>query len=428
MQMNMRLGLVILLTCLGCAQSTPEEAETRTDRTPDEQPAVQPEASALDTPIPKVLSDEEVGDGWIALFDGHTLFGWQPTSRADWRVEDGEIRVGEGEPGLLLTPSQFSDYILKADFKCPADTNSGLFLHTMDAAGPRDVAKTVYELNIAGQDNPFPTGSLVGRQKAQPVDPSDNNWRTFEVRIEGDQVHVQLDGEEVLKYTDPQPLGRGYIGLQLNQGDVAFRNVKLKPLGLDEVFNGRDLSGWNTAGTGTSEFSVTDEGELRVVNGPGHLESDQQYGDFIFQLECKTNERFLNSGIFFRCIPGEKMNGYESQIHNEFLDGDRTDPKDYGTGAIFRRQKARRVVADDLEWFAKTIIAHGPHMAVWVNGYQVTDWTDEREPHDNPRQGLRTAPGTFMIQGHDPTTDVSFRDLHAGEMRNRLEATDDRLQ
>lgn len=54
-------------------------------------------------------------------------------------------------------------------------------------------------------------------------------------------------------------------------------------------------------------------------------------------------------------------------------------------------------------------------MAVWVNGYQVSDWTDTRGPNANPRQGLRREAGTLIIQGHDPTTDLSFRNLRAAE-------------
>jgi hypothetical protein len=114
-------------------------------------------------------------------------------------------------------------------------------------------------------------------------------------------------------------------------------------------------------------------------------------------------------------------NGYESQIHNGYKNGDRTKPVDHGTGAIFRRIQARRVVANDNEWFSKTIVADGPHIAVWVNGYQVTDWTDTRKPNDNPREGLRTEKGTLQIQGHDPTTDILFRDFRAAELRPRDE-------
>ena len=69
---------------------------------------------------------------------------------------------------------------------------------------------------------------------------------------------------------------------------------------------------------------------------------------------------FLNSGIFFRNIPGEFWQGYESQIQNGYF-GDRTKPVDFGTGAFYRRQKARKVVSDDFKWFHKTLVVAGDH-------------------------------------------------------------------
>ena len=102
------------------------------------------------------------------------------------------------------------------------------------------------------------------------------------------------------------------------------------------------------------------------------------------------------------------MNGYESQIHNGFESGDRNQPTDCGTGGIFRRHNARWIAADDLVWFQKTLIADGPHIAVWVNGLQVSDWIDERTAHKNPRKGLRLEPGTIMIQGTTPQRTFRF--------------------
>ena len=113
------------------------------------------------------------------------------------------------------------------------------------------------------------------------------------------------------------------------------------------------------------------------------------YANFVLQLDCKVNGDGLNSGIFFRTLREGRWTGYESQINNVFKDGDRTKPADFGTGGIYRRQPARRVVADDHQWFTKTIVADGPHMAVWVNGYQVSDWTDPRRPSENAREGRR---------------------------------------
>ena len=230
---------------------------------------------------------------------------------------------------------------------------------------------------------------------------------------------VKLDGQLVLDYTDPKPPGRGFIGLQYRIGQIEFRNIKLKPLGTKSIFNGKDLTGWKTYPDMKSVFSVTPDGVMNVTDGKGQLETEGRYADFTLQLEVFSNGKGLNSGIFFRCIPGETMNGYESQIHNGYRDGDRTKPVDCGTGGIFRRQNARRVVADDFTWFTMTLHADDKHVACWVGGYPVCDWTDRREPDPNPRKGVREEAGTIQIQGHDPTTDLSFRNLRIAVLPER---------
>jgi len=364
--------------------------------------------------IGEVIAPKQAAEGWIALFDGETLFGWQPTSDANWRVENGEIRVDAGKEGWLMTTSEFADYELHVEFKAPATTNSGVFLRT--ALDPKDPTKDCYEVNIAPADNPFPTGSIVGRLKGEPASAGGENWHTLEVVAQGSDITVSVDARKVASLRDPHPISRGHIGLQFREGSVAFRNIRLKPLGLKPIFNGKDLTGWNTDRTNKSEFVVTLAGEIAVKNGPGQLETDDTFGDFVMQLDCQVNGDGLNSGIFFRCIPNDVLMGYESQIHNGMVDGDPTKPVDCGTGGIFRRQNARQIVAKDHEWFTKTIIADGPHMAVWVNGLQVSDWTDERPADENPRRGLRTDPGTIAIQGHDPTTDLLFKNLRIVEL------------
>ncbi|MBC8353342.1 MAG: DUF1080 domain-containing protein [Planctomycetes bacterium] len=412
-----------LITLAGCGTSTaptasnappasvaPVAAQTETEVAVEDAPPI--------TEAPKPLADIELAQGWISLFDGETLFGWTAASKANWRVEDNTIVVDQGEPGLLCSTTRFGDYVLHVEFRSAPGTNSGIFLHT--PLKPKDPATDCYELNIADSDNPFPTCSLVKRSKTSGNFDS-SEWQKYDVTVLGDKVVVNLDGAQVLEYTDPEPLHRGHIGLQLNQGKIEFRNIKLKPLGMLSMFNGEDLTGWKTYPEMPSKFTVTDEGYLNVKDGRGQLESEGSYGDFVLQLECITHAEQLNSGFFFRCIPGGPMNGYESQIHNGFEDGDRSKPVDCGTGGIFRRVNARLVAANDLNWFNKTVIADGEHVATWVNGYQVVDWIDDRAPDENPRKGLRVEPGTIMIQGHDPTTDISFRNLQIAELTPRSE-------
>lgn len=394
------VGIAVVILGLGTACSPSGTQGTAASPSPNPPPAEE-----------KLLEGTE-----ISLFDGESLFGWKATSDADWRVEDGAIVVSSGEPGLLCTTTQFSDYVLTLDFRSDKGTNSGIFLHTPPKFS--DVERDCYELNIADSDNPFPTGSLVKRKKAEG-DFESTEWQSFEVTLDGGRVTVKLDGEQILEYDDPAPLRYGHIGLQLNEGKVAFRNIKLKPLNMTSIFNGKDLSGWKQYPDMASKFTVSKDGSMNVRDGRGQLETEGQYGNFVLQLECITHAPDLNSGIFFRCIPGDVMMGYEGQIHNGFENDDRTQPKDCGTGGFFRRQDARRVVADDLNWFHITVIADGAHMAAWVDGYQVSDWKDDREPHENPRKGLRLEAGTIMIQGHDPTTDISFRNFRIVEMAKR---------
>ena len=366
-------------------------------------------------PEPLLLEPEELAEGWIRLFDGATFYGWQPINEANWQVQDGAITVSEGDVGLLCTTTRFRDYELKLQFKAASGTNSGIFLRT--PLRPTDPSADCYELNIAPPDNPFPTGSLVAREKYS-VQAEASGWQQFHVTVEQGQITVLLDGEKVVDYLDPTPLSTGFIGLQLNQGAVAFRDIKLKPLGMANLFNGKDLTGWKSYPEMASRFSVSTEGWLNVQDGHGQLETESLYADFVLQLECITHAPELNSGIFFRCIPGEQMNGYECQIHNGFKEGDPTKPVDCGSGGIFRRINARRLVAQDQEWFQMTLVVDGARITSWVNGYQTADWTDRRPPDSNPRRGLRTEAGSIMIQGHDPTTNISFRQLRIAETGN----------
>ncbi len=367
---------------------------------------------------PNVLTQAEIDDGWVLLFDGESLFGWKAASEVDWRVLDGSIVANRGNLGLLHTLGDFDNYILSLEFRAAPGTNSGVFLRTAPVCSDAGPHGEGYELNIAPPDNPFPTGSLVQRSRiAIPVET--DGWQRYWVVVLGPRIEVWLNDSRVQGYTDPVPLRSGKIGLQFNQGGIEFRNIKLKPLLLEPLFNGQDLAGWNVLPGHASRFSVSDSGDLRILDGSGAIETTGQFSDFLLQLQVKCNGPGLNSGVFFRSIPGEFWQGYESQIQNGFKDGDRTRPVDFGTGGIYRRVPARKVVSDDGVWFSKTILASGPNLLVWVNGYPVTAWTDTREANPNPRNGLRLKAGTIQLQGHDPTTDLFFRDLRIRPLAGR---------
>lgn len=358
------------------------------------------------------ITARDAAAGWLLLFDGSSTFGWAPRGEAKWTVADGAL-VPTGGRGYLSTTTPFADFTLKAQVWVDASANSGLFLRCPTSGEISEA--NAYEVNVNDAHPMWPTGSINRVGKTRLPVKTVGKWTDFEVSAIGDRLRVRVDGKETLDARDSK-YRNGTIALQYNgMGTVRFRGLRLKPEGLKSIFNGKDLSGWKVVPNEKSVFSVTPEGWLNVKNGPGEVQSEAQWGDFLFQLDVISNGEHLNSGIFFRELPGQRWAGYEAQVRNQWEGDDRMKPVDFGTGAIYRRQAARRVVSSDREWFTMTIAAHGPHMATWVNGYPVADFTDDRPEKESARDGLRLKPGTLGIQGHDPTTDLSFRNLRITE-------------
>src|SRR5690606_27668052 len=149
-----------------------------------------------------------------------------------------------------------------------------------------------------------------------------------------------------------------------------FRNIKLRPLGLDDLFNGRDTTGWRRAQLpnrpdARHDWTVRQGGVLHVEGGPGQLQTDKKYRNVMLQLDVKGNapspDKHPNSGVFIRADENQAWMGYEIQIRNEFEDGNITRPIDFGTGGVYFWQPSRGVVAQDGEWFTMTINAYDRH-------------------------------------------------------------------
>ena len=433
-----RLALVFVagMVVAGCRNDTRDVTTSRLDDS-----AVNKKYRAAQEPTetlplqflkPK-LTTEEIRDGWISLFDGVSLFGWNVPQGPNWHIEDHCLVADSGEPGLLMTSFKFNDFEFRCDFHLESGGNSGVFLRTAEDA--KNPATDTYELNICDSHDSFPTGSLVARCKADGVPCVEGEWHSVRVLCDGMRIRVWLDEKPIIDFTDESENYRsaGKIGLQMNGGRIAFRNVFLRPVGTTELFNGQSLEGWSVVAGSQSQFEVVEmtsrdstqgavevnHPAIHISNGPGFLQTDSVYADFVLQMDVRVNGNGLNSGVFFRAMPGIEAapsNGYEMQIHNGYRDDDRTRPTDFGTGAIFRREAVRYVVADDREWFTATLMVQGDRIATWVNGYQVVNWRDTREPNENPRRGKQLDAGHLSLQGHDPTTDLDFRSVRIHDL------------
>lgn len=242
----------------------------------------------------------------------------------------------------------------------------------------------------------------------------------YEVRVEAGAPGRIFVG----KHRKPMLLGAGESALRVEGAGVgpielgpgtALRKLLVRPLrmqALNETSRWRVIERPSRPGGRGANWQLNQSRPLvRVTGGPGAAQLPGRYGDFVLQVAARCNRPLANAGVFVRCMEGEYLDGYEAQIFNGCYDRDPARPARYATGAIDDRQNARRLVSRDGETFVLTIVATGPHLATWVNGVQVTDWTDTRKEDDNPRRGRRTKAGPIQLQAHDNDTDVEFHDL-----------------
>ncbi|MCI0460517.1 MAG: DUF1080 domain-containing protein [Gemmataceae bacterium] len=365
------------------------------------------------------LTPQEVRDGWLLLFDGKTPFGWD--SEGELTADKGTLIVGGQKTSVARLTTRFSSFELRLECRCEGDEGGKLVVK-------RGPAVRSHNLDRSGNNPGWDVLTL--KVEFDPALGSESETLDY-VTVGGNKVNGQgstqgASGPAALRFEAP-------AGTK-----VILRNVKLKPLATKSLFNGKDLTGWKVFPGRKSKFTVTPQGELNVKDGSGDLQTEGKWTDFVVQLECRSNGKHLNSGIFFRCRAGEYQNGYEAQVRNQFTAEptqvytiEEYDPRthqltgkkkvkstavDYGTGAIYRRVPARMEMAKDGEWFTLTVVADGNRLATWVNGVQLVDWTDNRPRSDNARTGCCLNPGHISIQGHDPTTDLSFRNLRIAEL------------
>jgi len=199
--------------------------------------------------VPPAVTDVE--DGFTPLFNGHDLEGW--TGKADGYVpEDGKIVVHpERGGGNLYTAKEYTDFVLRFDFKLTPAANNGLGIR---APLEGDAAYVGMELQILEDGSPVYWGlqpyqyhgSVYGvvparRGVLRPV----GEWNSEEVRVLGRRVTVVVNGTTVVDADldeasaagtmdgkDHPGLKRasGHIGFLGHGSPLEFRNIRIKEI------------------------------------------------------------------------------------------------------------------------------------------------------------------------------------------------------
>jgi hypothetical protein len=170
--------------------------------------------------------------------------------------------------------------------------------------------------------------------------------------------------------------------------------------GWRDLFNGRDLEGWEIVGTAVwrvegGEIVGGQEGDPRRS---GLLVTRETFRDFELSLEFKIDEHGkYNSGVYLRHPPGRAARaGYQVNIG-------RGAAGEY-CGGLFLKDWLAKGDEHDLirrpgDWNSLFIRARGARITVRLNGVEVVDYTD---PAPEPRllEPGAVALQTYGAEGH----------------------------
>lgn len=168
--------------------------------------------------------------------------------------------------------------------------------------------------------------------------------------------------------------------LSLAAGTAAAQTGSV-PAGFHPIFNGKDLSGWHISATNhhgtTPEWRVENGvlvGSQNPVGKGGILLTDRKYRNFEISLELKPDFG-CDGGLFLRSSEA----GEAYQVMIDYLEGG-------NVGGIYgERLKDVKGVRGEYEpqwkkgeWnqLRARIEGEVPRIRVWLNGVQITDWTD----------------------------------------------------
>ena len=187
--------------------------------------------------------------GFKPIFNGSNLDGWEgPVD--NYEVKDGAIVCKPNAGGTIYYHQEFSDFVVRFEFKLPPGGNNGLAIRYPGSGNT--AYEGMCELQVldntaekyAKLDTRQYHGSAYGISAAKrgfqrPV----GEWNYQEVTVQGSKIRVELNGTTILD-TDvstvneymansPHP-GKtresGYFGFAGHQDPVAFRNVRIKAL------------------------------------------------------------------------------------------------------------------------------------------------------------------------------------------------------
>jgi serine/threonine protein kinase len=190
---------------------------------------------------------------------------------------------------------------------------------------------------------------------------------------------------------------------------MTAQTVAEKPVVWTSLFNGRDLTGWETIGAGkwsAANGILKGDGSGEAV---GWLATTRTFADFELELEYRLPTRG-NSGIFLRARKGGPTDGRDL-IEIQLLDDANHPgfPPETRNGAVFNEAAPKPApVAPAGQWNKVRVRAEGRRIQVWFNGMQVLQ-------HELKRNELSGLIGLQLFRTNVEFRNVRVRDLAPGQ-------------
>lgn len=191
---------------------------------------------------------DDVEEGFVKLFDGKTLSGWeQKNGTASYEVVDGTIlgTTVVGSPNsFLCSKKKYSDFELRFEVKVDDELNSGVQIRSISDP---DINKgRVHGPQVEIEAGPAEAGYIysegTGRKWISPEQPKHDHfkngeWNKYRVIADGARIQTWINGNPVedLETAEVESL-EGFFGLQVhsirkNQKGpfkVQWRNIRVK--------------------------------------------------------------------------------------------------------------------------------------------------------------------------------------------------------
>lgn len=198
----------------------------------------------------------------------------------------------------------------------------------------------------------------------------------------------------------------------LRVGLTVFSLLCCSSLMAEDIFNGKDLTGWK----GLSEYWSVKDGTLvgttrpKGINFNTFLCSDKEYGDFELKLKVKIVNAVGNSGIQIRSKIDDKT--------KYVVAGPQCDMGQQYWGSLYGERFGGMMKASDAATVKKVvkpsdfndyhIVCQGKHVTIKINGTTMVDGNFEKMPD----KGILA----FQIHG-GPAMDVIFKDIVFTELK-----------